>query len=310
MRSKLAVLASFLVAITASWGGSGLAEEGQMPAAAVMDADVAIATVVAIDQQTRQVTLRGSSGNEWTFTAGPAVRNLAQVQRGDQVLVRYYEGFAVALAPKGAGMQERVDEVNVSRAEVGEKPAGEITASVDAVGKVTAVDRKTRKVTIEGAQATVELKVADDIDLSQVKVGDQVEASYVESLAIAVVPAPKVSGTVQIASRSVALGIGVEWGHGTLTMSDGSTHPFKINGLSVVDLGIAKIDASGEVYHLVVPEDLEGTYAAGEAGIVLGAGGSEMAMQNGKGVVMRLTSKQQGVKLTLAPEGLRVSDVK
>jgi Cu/Ag efflux protein CusF len=301
MRPRLTLVASFLIAIAAPCAAVGQAEQvQQMPAAGAIDADVAIATVVAIDQKTRKVTLRGDSGNEWTFTAGPEVRNLAQVQRGDQVLVQYYEGFAVALAPKGSGVREREDRLDIARAKQGEKPAGEITSSVDVVATVQAVDPKTRTVTIQGAQQTVELKVADDVDLSQVKVGDQVEASYVESLAISVLPAPKVSGTVQIESKSVALGIGVEWGHGTLTMYDGSTHKFKIGGLSVVDLGISKVNASGEVYHLVVPQDLEGVYISGEAGVALGGGGSEIVMKNNKGVVLRLKSKQEGAKLTLS----------
>jgi hypothetical protein len=36
----------------------------------------------------------------------------------------------------------------------------------------------------------VTLPVADDIDLDRVKVGDMVDAEYVESLAISVQPAP------------------------------------------------------------------------------------------------------------------------
>jgi Cu/Ag efflux protein CusF len=312
MKPKLALLASFLLAALAFWGSIavGQADEQRLPGGAVLDADVAIATVAAIDQQTRKVTLRDSSGKEWTFTAGPEVRNLAQVQRGDLVLVQYYEGFAVALGPKGSGIQERADTQSVSRAKPGEKPAGAITETVDAVGTVQAIDRKTRQVTIKGALATVQLKVADDVDLSQVNVGDQVDASYVESLAISVEPAPKVSGTVQMETKSVALGLGVEWGHGTLTMYDGTTHKFKLDGMSVsLAAGAAKAEISGEVYHLVVPQDLEGTYAAGVAGIALGSGGSEVVMKNSKGVVMRLKSKQQGVEFALGTEGVKISDV-
>jgi len=119
-----------------------------------------------------------------------------------------------------------------------------------------------------------------------------------------------VSGTVKIESKSVALGIGVEWGHGTLTMYDGSTHKFKIKGLSVLDLGISKVDASGEVFKLVQAKDLNGTFIAGEAGAALIGGGSVIAMKNGNGVVMQLKSTQKGVKLTLAGEGLKVSSVK
>ena len=47
---------------------------------------------------------------------------------------------------------------------------------------------------------------------------------------------PPPSGTVTISSKSVALGIGVSWGDGTLTMG-GKTYPFSVEGLSVADPG-------------------------------------------------------------------------
>ncbi|MBT8406950.1 MAG: DUF1134 domain-containing protein, partial [Deltaproteobacteria bacterium] len=135
-------------------------------------------------------------------------------------------------------------------------------------------------------------------------------AVYVQSLAVSVEPAPKVSGTVSIESKSIAIGIGVQWGHGTLTMDDGSTHKFKVDGLSLVDLGISKIEASGEVFHLVEAKDLAGTYISGEAGAALIGGGSAIAMKNENGVVIQLKSTQKGVKLTLAAQGLKVTMVK
>jgi Cu/Ag efflux protein CusF len=267
-------------------------------------------TVVAVDKETRALTLKDADGDEWKFTAGPEVRNFDQIKRGDRVIVQYFAGMALALGPKGAGVRARLDKLEVERAKRGEKPAGKITKTVEAVGVVHAINKKGRTVTLKGAERTVVLAVSDDVDLAQIKVGQEVEAVYVESFAVAVVPAPKVSGTVKIESKSVALGIGVEWGHGTLTMYDGSTHKFKINGLSVLDLGVSKIDAAGEVFHLVEAKDLNGTFIAGEAGAALIGGGSAIAMKNGNGVVMQLKSTQKGVKLTLAGEGLKVSSVK
>src|SRR5512135_1538941 len=56
------------------------------PEAAVVGETASVtATVEAIDQKTREVTLKGPKGNTITFTAGPEVKNLAQVQKGDQV---------------------------------------------------------------------------------------------------------------------------------------------------------------------------------------------------------------------------------
>jgi Cu/Ag efflux protein CusF len=200
----------------------------------------------------------------------------------------YFEGFALALGPKGSGTEAEFSALKVTRAKLGEKPAASITSRTVAVGIVKAIDREHRIVTLEGAERTVQLEVSDDIDLAKVKVGDSVEAVYIASYAVQVVPAPKVSGTVKLKSMSVALGIGVEWGHGTLTLHDGSIHKIKINGLSVIDLGISEVKATGEVFNLVELKDLDGTFFAGEAGLTLGMGGSVSALKNGNGVVMQL----------------------
>ena len=78
----------------------------------------------------------------------------------------------------------------------------------------------------------------------------------------------KPSGTVTIESKSVALGIGVSWGDGKLSYQ-GKTHTFSIRGLSVVDVGIAKVSARGKVFHLNKLEDFAGTFAAAQAGAAL-----------------------------------------
>lgn len=295
------------IMLSASMMLSTLAVSAAEAEAIAAGAAVAVASVVAVDEKTRAITLVGSEGDEWTFTAGPEVRNFAQIKRGDRVIASYYAGFALGLGPKGSGVRERIDAVRVDRAKPGDKPAGMLTRSIEAVGLVKAIDRENRAVTVQGAKQTVALEVSDDVDLSQVKVGDEVEAIYIESYAVNVVPAPEVSGTVTLDSKSVAIGIGVSWGHGTLTMYDGTTYKFKVNGLSVVDLGISRISATGEVYNLVQAKDLNGTFIAGEAGITtLLGGGSVSAMQNSNGVVMQLKSSQKGMRLTLAPEGLNV----
>lgn len=306
MKYSVLSIALFAAMLLASLTVSADENAGE-PAILLEDAAVAVATVVAIDEASRKITLKDSEGDESTFTAGPEVRNFDQVKRGDQVIVSFHEGFALEFGPKGSGVRERIDSIDIERAELGEKPAMMVTGSIAAVGTVMAVDVENRKVTLKGAKNTVVLAASEEIDLSQVKVGDEVEAVYIKSYAINVIPAPKVSGTVQIESTSVAVGIGVEWGQGTLTMYDGTTHTFDASGLSVLDLGISKISATGQVFNLVEAKDLNGIFVAGEAGAALGGGGSVQAMKNGNGVVMQLRSTQTGVKLTLAPEGLKIN---
>ena len=115
----------------------------------------------------------------------------------------------------------------------------------------------------------------------------------------------KPSGTVSIDSKTVALGIGFQWGSGVLKFN-GKEYAFKVNGLSVIDIGISGISATGDVYHLEKVEDFAGTYSAVEASIVVGGGVGAASMKNQNGVVMKLTSTKQGVQLKLAPEGIKV----
>ena len=74
------------------------------------------------------------------------------------------------------------------------------------------------------------------------------------------------SGKVTLESTSIAAGIGVSWGDGKLTFK-GKTFPFSIDGLSLVDWGISKAQATGDVYNLTDPAKLGGTYVAAEAGL-------------------------------------------
>ena len=277
-------------------------EQGDKPAKLAVGAAATISTVQAIDHETRKVTLRDAEGNLITFTAGPEVRNLAQVQQGDIVLMEFYQGFAYVVEPATSAVRARIDTTGVARADAGEKPGASITDTVDVIAVVEKIDAETRMVTLKGAERTVTLKAADDVDLSTVKVGDEVHARFVESFAVSVLPSPEVSGTVEI-------GIGFQWGGGTLTMYDGSTHEFKLKGLSVLDVGVSSVSAVGEVYKLTDPKDFTGTYFAGQAGGALVGGGASIVMKNKKGVVMRLESKQKGVRLTLAPEGITVKSV-
>ena len=65
------------------------------------------ATVVAIDQATRSVTLKGPQGNELSFKADEAVKNLPQVKVGDEVSVSYYESLVMrVLKPEEAAVNQ------------------------------------------------------------------------------------------------------------------------------------------------------------------------------------------------------------
>jgi len=113
------------------------------------------------------------------------------------------------------------------------------------------------------------------------------------------------TGKVMIESKSVAVGVGVSWGDGTLEFR-GKKHPFTVQGLSVVDLGVSRVSAQGDVTNLKKVEDFAGTYTAAGAGGAVGGGMAVAALKNQNGVEMKLTATSQGVKLTLAAAGVTV----
>lgn len=114
------------------------------------------------------------------------------------------------------------------------------------------------------------------------------------------------SGTVSIELTSIAAGIGASWGSGVLRYQ-GRTYRFKVNGLSVGDVGMSTISAVGNVYNLYRVSDLGGNYAAVGAGVTIAGGVGGVSMQNQKGVQIQLYSVQQGVQLTIGPQGFNIA---
>jgi uncharacterized lipoprotein YajG len=64
----------------------------------IMEEAESVAVVESVNQRTREVVLRGQDGDRVSMTAGPEVRNLAQLRRGDRVVVTYGEALAVEMA--------------------------------------------------------------------------------------------------------------------------------------------------------------------------------------------------------------------
>ena len=111
---------------------------------------------------------------------------------------------------------------------------------------------------------------------------------------------------VSMESTSIAAGIGLSWGEGVLTF-EGQRHAFSVRGLSLVDLGVAKLISEGAVSNLEEISHFEGYYAAVEAGAAAGVGAAVVTMRNEHGVVIHLNSDVEGVALALGPEGLRIT---
>jgi len=84
--------------------------------------------------------------------------------------------------------------------------------------------------------------------------------------------AKKPDATLTLSEGSVAVGIGFSWGKGTLSYQ-GKTYPFKVDGLSVGEVGLTRASAAGNVFNLKKLADFSGSYTAGAAEGTVGGGG-------------------------------------
>ncbi len=186
MKTRIALKTLTLAAALALPLAATAETPAEMPGRGFAASIQGTSTIEKINAKTREVTLKRQDGSLVTIVAGDEVRNFAQMKVGDIVETEIVKAVAVALEPAHTQVRERRDTYSGARALPGEKPGAKTVHSVEVVGMVQAIDTKARQVTIKGANKTVTLGVADDVDLSKVKVGDNVHAGYVESVSIQV----------------------------------------------------------------------------------------------------------------------------
>jgi hypothetical protein len=118
-------------------------------------------------------------------------------------------------------------------------------------------------------------------------------------------PPATLDGTVKLSGAVLAAGVGYKWGHGTLTYQ-GQQFKFCIHGLSVGDVGIASLDAQGNVYNLKSLENFGGNYFALSGGFAIAVGESAAILKNKNGVMMELELLEKGIRFNIAATGLKI----
>ena len=114
--------------------------------------------------------------------------------------------------------------------------------------------------------------------------------------------------TLRMSIGGVHLGIGGSSGSGTLTYR-GKNYPFRVSGFAVGRVGVTNSSAVGDVFSLRHLQDFNGHYTvsgAGTRGVTLGAGRTGTIMSNHAGVIIRLSSTQQGVAVNATGGGLNI----
>jgi hypothetical protein len=189
MRKSVVVAAiSLALAIPAAAQTPSVMESSKPGSVAMAQTITAHATIKAIAAGTRELTLVGEKGHEFTAVAGPEVVNFDKLKVGDRVDVKYVEALAVQLHKGGGKTVARTDTAAADRGPAGSPPGGIAGRKVTVVGDVIAVDQATHMVTVKGPKRTVEFVVKDPEQFKLIAKGDQLEATYVEAVAVAVTP--------------------------------------------------------------------------------------------------------------------------
>jgi hypothetical protein len=140
------------------------------------------ATVVAVDQATRLVTLKDSDGKTFDVEAGPEVKHLDQVASGDVVAVTYAESLAFEVVGKDERPEGATESVKRSTG------AGEVGRTVTSHFKINAYDRNTHVLWGTGPKGNTQSIVVKDPKaqkkLETLSPGNIVQVTYTESLAV------------------------------------------------------------------------------------------------------------------------------
>ena len=144
------------------------------------------AKVEAINQTTREVTLKGPLGNVVTFTVDKRVARLNEVKVGDEVIADYYVSFAAEFRAPTA--EEKAKPVSVqtemAKAPAGTEPAAGALRIIKSVVTVEGLDRPTKSLTVSGQAGLVTVQVEDVAALSKLRLGDTIIVTYTEALAV------------------------------------------------------------------------------------------------------------------------------
>jgi len=143
------------------------------------------ATAVAIDKTSRVVTLQGEQGLTLDVVCGLEVERFDALKVGDKVTFRYHESMVSAISRPGEKPKEPISG-SVARTP-GAKPGGTVAQQMTASVTIEEIDAKIPSVSVKTEDGRrMSLKVEDKKNLEGYKVGDKVNITYTQALAVSV----------------------------------------------------------------------------------------------------------------------------
>jgi Cu/Ag efflux protein CusF len=142
-------------------------------------------TIEAIDQTARIVTLKDKDGYLEDVLCGPEVERFAALKVGQTVTFRYTESLVSAIRKPGEATRPPATG-GITRTP-GNMPGGTMAAQLTTTVTLEAIDAKVPSVSVKTKDGRkMSFKVQDAKNLAGYKVGDTVEITYTQALAVSV----------------------------------------------------------------------------------------------------------------------------
>lgn len=153
------------------------------------------ATVTAVELETRTVTLKGQDGAETTLVVSDAVKRLAEVKVGDQLVVSYLASVGLDFrAPTAEEMKEPYKELKqTEKADAAHAPASATQRTIRAVVTVEGMSRLLNALTVKGPRGNyLVIEVAPGmVKWEELRIGQTMVGTYTEAVVVAIEPAAK-----------------------------------------------------------------------------------------------------------------------
>jgi len=150
------------------------------------------AVVIGVDQVNRLLALEAADGGRLVLPVAEEFRDFDRARVGDQVVVSHTQAIAWQVKPSDKGAPGVSSRETLSNPRPGEAPGGAVERAITITATITAFDVAGGTVTLTGPQGQRQTFIAyRPADLEKIRIGDLVDITYSEALAVSLRPDAK-----------------------------------------------------------------------------------------------------------------------
>ena len=183
---KYPAFVALLLTSTVLWAAD---EDAMMdkPSFSASQTQMISALVIAIDHETRVVTVRKGDGEEVTFTASEEARNLDQVTVGDVLIAEHMETISIEVMANDGMEAAAAGVAAIARTEKGEMPGMAAMEATVITATVEEINLENNTFKLKGPAGNIDEYTAQNPEnLKRAAVGDLVVITITESIAVTV----------------------------------------------------------------------------------------------------------------------------